>query len=328
MVNEQNVAMLLKQLEVCQDSMGVIPEEARSSREIKIYRKLIRLEPDNVQFKYCLAKLLLGKGQDEKMGLHNYADAFDLFEEVLELNPEYAQAHYHMGWLARYKKHWVEAIDHFAAALVSPALGHLDQLYSYCSQAYCLAKIGKNHEALRSLTVAKELAQGRMELNYVEEAEHMVSLVSSSYANHLEQNRPFVFIDNTGKKTFITLEESDFLASEKGSLILDLRARRPACIGLRGLAKLEDGEAQLLEYLWVRPGYQRASEIKKDIWPETPSVSVVKTYIKKLRSSLYECFPSDSDDLIENMPRVGYRWQSNTPYRIIKPVTFTWTRYY
>lgn len=104
-----------------------------------------------------------------------------------------------------------------------------------------------------------------------------------------------------------------------------LRARKPACSGPKGQAKLEGGEAQLIEYLWVHHGYQRAERIKEVIWTETPSESVVKKYINKLRHNLYECFQTDTDNLIGNMPRVGYRWQSNIQYRIIKPMTFTWT---
>jgi len=326
-MDDHEITYLIKELEICQDQMGMIPEEERSNQEIRICRKLIRVETDNIQFKYCLAKLLLSKGQDEKMRFRNHEDAYDLFEEVLELKPNYAQAHYHMGWLARYKKRWIEAITHFTAALASPALEHLDQIYAYCSRAYCLARIGNNDEAMRNLATAQEMANERMERNFVEEAEQTVSLVCSGHLTDFGQSRPFVSMDESGEN-LITSEEADSLASTEGFLILDLRARKPTCTGPKGQAKLEDGEAQLLEYLWVHPGYQGAVKIKEVIWTETSSESVVKKYINKLRHSLCECIQTDTDDLIRNMPRVGYRWQSDLSYRIIKPVTFTWTRYY
>jgi len=330
MIN-QEVATLLSQLEICQDNVDEISEEECSKQEIKIYRKLIRLETDNIDFKYCLAKLLLGKGQDEKLRYKNNVDAYDLFEEVLELKPDYAQAHYHMGWLDQYKEHWIESIEHFTVALASPVLGHIEQITALCSRAYCLARISNKDDAMLNLAEAKELAQDRMERNFVEGAEQTVSLVCSGHSPNFGQSRQFVLIDEKGVNS-ITSEEADSITNEEGFLVLDLRARKPTFSRHKGQVKvqvkLEDGQAQLLEYLLVHSGYQDPGKIREEIWPESTAKDVVKQYIKKLRLSLIECFQTDIDDLIGNMPRVGYRWQSDIPFRIIKPVTFTWIKFY
>lgn len=119
------------------------------------------------------------------------------------------------------------------------------------------------------------------------------------------------------------------MAYGNNHLILDLRARRVTFKGPQGWArKLEDGEGQLLEYLWLNSGHQKVEKIREAIWPESRGMGTVKKYVAELRNSIASCLKTKDEGFIENEPGKGYSWQGNLSYRIIKPITFTWIRYY
>lgn len=326
---------LLQQIEEL-ETKEAMPELLYLDEAIRIYRKLIRLRPAKAEYKYSLAKLLLEMGRNEKFVTEDYEQASDLFREVLKLKPGYAQAHYHLGWLARYEDHWLEALEHYKVSLESASLNHLERIYALCSSAYCQARLGNGEDAWEALKKAKELARERSERSFVDEAKQSVSLVlaaskagfSESLSEDLSAKRLYICIDNHGEN-YVSKEEAEALASHKDHLVLDLRARRVTLKGPHRWAwKLEDGAGQLLEYLWLNSGYHKAEKIQEAIWPESRGTSTVKKYVAELRKSIDSCLETREEGFINNEPGKGYSWQGNLPYRIIRPITFTWIRYY
>lgn len=93
------------------EEQGIIPEDEWLEKGIVLYRDFLKIKPDNAQYKYCLARLLLEKGRDEKLRHDNYKIAHQLFNEVIKLMPKQCQAHYHLGVIAKHNGLFQEALN-------------------------------------------------------------------------------------------------------------------------------------------------------------------------------------------------------------------------
>lgn len=339
MTGNKEVVLLFDQLEKWYDCEGTIPEEQWSKNGIVLLRKILVQQPDNVECRYTLGKLLLAKGQDEKMQWRNYDAAYELFSEVLALQPESFRAHYHLGSIAKSYERWQEALDHFAKAIASPLLENFERVFALCAGSQCWIQLGDEQKAAEAIATAKEMAVERTERSHVELVEQSLLMHRSDSTLNRRINRPYVLVNNTGE-TLITAEEATATidgAREGVYLVLDWRERKlnsseewgpncargkgPVFTGPHDTVQLESRVADLLNFLLTNPGYLSSLRIQQTFWPGSHNSAIVKRYINKLRTKLWSCFQINTDEIIKNVPDSGYRWCSELPYRIIKPIS-------
>lgn len=323
MTENIELSLLFDQLEKWYDSEGTISEEQWSKKGTILLREMLVLQPDNLEYRYTLGKLLLAKGQDEKMQWRNYDAAYDLFREVLALQPESFMAHYHLGSITKSHKKWQEALDHFAKATSSRLLPNFERVFALCASSQCWMQLGDEQKAGETIATARGIAVERIERSHVELVEQSLPMYRSDNTMSRRENKPFVLVTNTDE-TLITVEEATKAidaAPEDGYIILDWRVRAPEFTGPHDTVPLEPRVAELLEYLLTNTGYLTAQRIQQTIWPDSHNPAIVKRYINKLRAKLWSCFKINTDELIRNVPGSGYCWCSELPYRIIKPLT-------
>lgn len=323
MTGNSELTLLFNQLEKWYDSEGTISEEQWSKKGTKILRQILVLQPDNLKCRYTLGKLLLAKGQDEKMQKSNYDAAYDLFREVLALRPEFYMAHYHLGSITKSYRKWQVALDHFAKAIESPLLPNFERVFALCASSQCWMQLGDEQKAEETIGIAREIAVERIERSHVELVEQSLPMHRSDNRIGRIENKPYVLVNNSGE-TLITIKEATEAideALEKGYIVLDWRERRPEFTGPHDTVQLEPRVAELLDYLLTNPGYITNQRIKQTIWPDSHNTSIVKRYINRLRANLWPCFQINTDELIKNVPNSGYCWCSEVPYRIIKPIS-------
>lgn len=323
MTVNSDLTLLFHQLEKWYDSEGTISEELWSKKGTELLREILVLQPDNLECRYTLGKLLLAKGQDEKMQRRNYDAAYDLFKEVLALQPESFMAHYHLGSITKSHKKWHEALEHFAKAIASPLLPNFERVFALCASSQCWMQLGDERKAEETIATAREIAVERTERSHVELVEQSLPMHRSDNTMCRRENKPYVLVNNTGEK-LITVEEATEAideAVEEGYLVLDWRERAPEFSGPLDTVHLEPRVAELLDYLLTNSGFLTTQRIQQTIWPDSHNFSIVKRYINKLRAKLWPCFQINTDELIKNVPNSGYCWCSEVPYRIIKPIS-------
>lgn len=323
MTGNSDLTLLFDQLEKWYDSEGTISEELWSKKGIVILREILVLQPNNLECRYTLGKLLLAKGQDEKMQKSNYDAAYDLFKEVLALQLESFMAHYHLGSITKSRKKWQEALDHFAKATSSPLLPNFERVFALCSASQCWMQLGNEEKATEAITTAKGIAVERTERSHVELVEQSLPMHRPDNRMGRKENKPFVLVNNKGETLITVVEATETIdnAEEEGYLVLDWRERVPKFTGPLDTVQLEPRVAELLDYLLTNPGYLTTQQIKHSIWPDSHNTAIVKRYINKLRAKLWPCFQINTDELIRNAPGSGYCWCSEVPYRIIKPIS-------
>lgn len=207
MIGDTELVLLFDQLEKWFDREGTIPEEQWSKKGIVLLREILVLQPDNLECRYTLGKLLLAKGQDEKMQRRNYDAAYGLFNEVIALQPESFRAHYHLGSIAKSYERWQEALDHFAKAIASPLLENFERVFALCAGSQCWMQLGEEQKAAEAIATARERAVERTERSHVELVEQSLLMPRSGSTMNRRMNRPYVLVNNTGE-TLITAEEA------------------------------------------------------------------------------------------------------------------------
>lgn len=322
MTGNKELTLHSKQLEQWYDSEGTISEEQWSKKGCLLLREILVLQPDNLECRYTLGKLLLAKGQDEKMQRRNYDLAYDLFMEVLAFQPDSFMAHYHLGSITKSYKKWQVALDHFTKAISSRLLPNFERVFALCASSQCWMQLGVEQKAAEAIATAREIAVERIERSHVELVEQSLPIYDNKMYRKI--NRPYVLVNKT-EEILITVEEATEaidVALEEGHLILDLRERSPKFSGPLDTVPLEPRVAELLEYFLTNSGLLSTQRIQQTIWPDSRGSSIVKRYINKLRAKLWPCFQINTDELIKNVPSSGYCWCSELPYSIIKPIPY------
>lgn len=308
---------LLVQFEDWMDREGITPDEEWVSSGIELSRKLLRLEPENVQYKTNLAKLLLDLGRDEKLIKENYRRARELFLEVLQVSPSNSFAHYHLGWIESFNKRWEASIRHFQKALQSELLPLSSRVRALANLSISYSNIGMEkeahdyYEAARETDVHKECTT---EIEFVR--------LSLGASNHAGVSYGDFVINTNGNLRMVSWEEAnEAVRDSTGYLVLDrldqdqlFHPDNPVPM------PLDPREADLLEYLLKKPGIHRTDAIRRSIWPGSRS-QVVKSYIRRVRQNLAECFDCTDNEVMEHIlvtVEGGYAWRDQTPYRIIR----------
>lgn len=111
-----NSTSLSKQFEDIVRDMDFRSEENLSS----LHSDVLKLKSANKVddgYKQTLANVLLDKARDLKLVDRLDDEAYKVFQTVLIIDPENADAHYHQAWLDYFKENITEAMSHFEMAL-------------------------------------------------------------------------------------------------------------------------------------------------------------------------------------------------------------------
>jgi tetratricopeptide (TPR) repeat protein len=269
--------------------------------------------PSDLEGKADLAKLLIRSGTDEKMKYINLMNAQQLFEEVLELFSDNADALYRLGHICYENKEYEKCITYFTRALEQP----LSEIRSFraastISKAYF--SIGDEEKANRFLQKAKEIDKER---NFTNEMTELENIITENGIYRRSVRYP------DGTYQFITVEDAESLKDETiedGDAELDLSHAQPTFTGPEDTVRLERKEAEILCYLIERDNRFVGSLELLNVWEEDeePELGTIKSYISKIRTKVGECLPNDKNEIIKTQRGQGYKWICEIPTKIIK----------
>lgn len=287
---------------------GEIPDSEWAEEGIQIYRKLTRLQPENIQFQYCLAKLLLDYSTDLKMKHENYQKAKELLKESLYLQPENGILHYHLGYIYFLERSWLKSLTHLEAALLCNQLSQVQKMRALLASSVSHSHLSDKGRAEELYNKAKELDP---DSQYVTEFQ-MTKMQFKKTEN------PVLVYRNHNDQEWVSIRGSHCLIDEceEATTILDLRKFSPITF-TRGdhVVLLEPKEAELLKVLMTSVRAQSIDLLLKKIWPEKDNKGLVKKYISNLRRKLKTCFPED--DVISTITGEGYKWVAESPFIIL-----------
>jgi tetratricopeptide (TPR) repeat protein len=109
-----------KQISEWKKLEGRMKESVWLSQGIDLYRDQLINKPEDKKSKIKLGKLLVRNGTDEKIKYVNLQKAQALFEEVLELFPNDADALYRLGHISYENGEYERSISYFIQALEQP----------------------------------------------------------------------------------------------------------------------------------------------------------------------------------------------------------------
>nr|WP_263327199.1 winged helix-turn-helix domain-containing protein [Neobacillus sp. Marseille-Q6967] len=294
---------------------GSIKESVWLKEGIKIYRDLFYQNPSNIEYKANLAKLLTRSGTDEKLKYVNLLDAKMLFEEVVELFLDNAEALYRLGHISYETGDYETCIDYFTKAVRLPLSSiRLFRAFTTISKAYF--QLGDDENSKEFLQKAIEMDE---EKNFTSEINEVKSLITQD--GHYTRSVRYP----DGFKQSISTENAEKLWMDAGSekeALLDLSRFHPSFIGPKDSVRLERKEAEILSYLIDRDYKFVSKEELLNVWEEgeTPEPDTIKTYISKIRRKLRKCLPVENKEIITSKRGQGYRWTCSIPTKIINQI--------
>ena len=293
---------------------GLINERAWLSEGIKLYRELLNEDPEKIEYKTNMAKLLTRSGTDEKLVYVNLMKAKDLFEEVLLLSPSDAEVFYRLGHIYYEIKKYHRCMAHFEVALEG-TLSDIRRIRSYITISKAYYHIGDDGEANDYFQKAVEFDSER---NFTEEINEVSSLLTSG-----EKKDKLVRYADGARFFFSDEEVEEMKIKMKDEAILDLSHFHPTFYGTEDDERLERKEAELLYLLISRDTrYFSKEELIAMIWEgdelDSPQPRSIAPMVSKIKRKLRICLPPDSGDIITNKRGDGYRWTCTTPVNIIK----------
>ena len=283
------------------------------SEGIRLYRERLQDKPFDMNAKADLAKLLLRSGNDEKLRYVNLNEAQHLFEEVLTLYPQNAEALYRLGHIWYDIDEYGNSIASFMKVLDKPLSSiRMFRTFSIMSKAYF--HLGDDDKALCFFKKAIAMDQER---NFTSEIQEIESLITQGGSN----KRLVRYAD--GVSQFVTPVDVVKLKAETvvhEEAVLDLNHEYFTFDGPIGDARLERKEAELLRYLIERKHKMVSMEELLNVWEEdeAPLIKTIRSYISKIRAKLKQCLPEETRKIIETKSGQGYRWVSKIPVTIMK----------
>ena len=293
------------------DQVTTLDEKEWWRKGVKLYRRLLNSDPQNVRFKQRLGELLLELGRDKKMREFHYKEARNLFEEILSFYPDHLYAHYHLGVLDVNDCQWNDAITHLKIPVESI---HFEEELRV--KAICYLAVAYHH--LDYTEDAEELLQKALSLNTelnneaIEFAKYNLSL------RPIETSKPY-FIESSEWDRYLDPDEYDqYRRARPGTIILNLSLEKPEFIGQKKTVMLSRACAELLAYLMENHRVINAEEIKKNVYGEDKSQTIVKTNISRLRKQINPCFGEPATEIIKTYRGPAYKWNWSGDYRIIR----------
>lgn len=295
---------MLEEIRIWKRKEGFLIEPAWLDEGIKLYRDLLRKNPDCIEYKVELAKLLVRSGTDEKLLYVNLMNASDLFNEVLDLFPDHMDALYRMGHIGYETQDYERSIELFTKAIKLP-LSNIRMFRAYATMSKAFFKLGDDEKAHSYLEKAKEMDR---ESNFSSEIKGVETLLTQEgYFSRVIKYPDGAYI-------FATVDDAEDVLTENESkeATLDLAHFRPTFSGPRDVACLQRKEAELLSYLIEKKRLVTKEELIQYVWPEdeAPEPTSVKPMISKINRKVKKCLLEDTKNPITNRRGQGYKWSS------------------
>ena len=284
---------------------------------LKILRELLTLKPEDADLRMRLALTLRWLGQEEKVRMDNRNRARILLEEALELRPNDALIHYHLGWLSSMKRNSDQAILHFEKALASSSLELHLRIRAACNLAKLYILQGDStratncvEEARNTLTRIHKDEVRRECLTHIQMAEMDLDTLGHMYPYTLQ--RPGKKIKRLTRKEGTTLKEQ----TSTDTLTLCLLENQTMLIGSAGAKDIGEMRAALCERLLMARRTLSRKELHVMIWP-LESINAVSSTMERLRADLFACLGIEGSKVIFT-ERFGYRWNPEIPWQILR----------
>lgn len=292
------------QIMVWRRKQGSLNEAAWLKEGIKLFRGLLQTEPDNTDYKVELAKLLVRSGEDEKLVHVNLMNAKELFNEVLALFPDDANALYRMGHIHFDTQDYEKSIEYFTKAIHS-SLSKIRLFRAYATMAKAFYKLGDDLEAIRYLDKAIDSDE---EHNFSSEINEVRALITQKG----QQTRAIRYPDGTYMLATIDDIEKVQMENEDNEATLDIAHLRPTFSGPKDVAELQPKEAEVLKYLIEKGRIVSKEELIQYVWPEdeAPETTSIKPIISKINRKVKKCLPENTQNPIVNKRGQGYKWSS------------------
>lgn len=286
-------------------------ESAWLSEGIDLYREQLSQNPNQIENKTELAKLLIRSGTDEKMKYVNLIQAEQLFNEVLEIFPDHIDALYRLGHIHFENREYEKSIDFFQKAL-EQTLSDIRAFRVFFTMSKAYYYLEDEGNALIFFEEANKLDKER---NFSSELNELERLLKNEGRHQMVVQYPDgVFM----LETYGDSERIKNHTVEGGDPVLDVAHFHPTYFGPEGHVRLQRKEAEILKYLIQNKGFVHQDQLLI-LWEEDekPEPDTIKSYISKIRTQLKTCFPDDFGSFIENKRGQGYRW-TGTPTIIIE----------
>lgn len=295
------------------------------NRAIVLYRNWLEMEPNNEKIRDQLLDLLLRSGGDKKMKWNHYAEARQLFQEVLQVEPDNRLAHYRLGFISCSEQRWEQAIVHFRKALrgsgrrMDRQLNDEQYVKALCYEARAHRELSRRalKEAIRKHRKIADMQEFDNLDAWIEETKDELSELE-------EQNKPYALITKTGR-SFLTRKEldaveNDSLENQQNLVFLSFLHHRNGCELRTGKAKVyfSEQQAKLLHFLMEAQGPVSSQTIFEKIYHALGNKSKVRRMISSLRESIQTCFEEEVDTVIQTTKQ-GYLWNDQRGYLILYP---------
>lgn len=273
-----------------------------------------------------LALLLVDKGRDLKLidGLDD--KAYMVFEAVLLIDPDNADAHYHQAWLDYFKENVEGAIMHFEVALTQQSLNATLRMRALCKLALLYASLesldqadSKVREAV-SLLSSANLAKDRELETLVDITVFMIEQAHGIMGRITELSKPtpYLGIDIDGDQVLTSETADEWLDFiNQGFIVLDLRKARAFLNTSKDAIGLNQRESHIISLLMQSKGAVSTRRILESVWNEEyVQLSVVKTALNRIRKKIGAASDASKDVIVTT--KVGYQWNPKYLWKIIK----------
>jgi tetratricopeptide (TPR) repeat protein len=302
---------MLKEIRNWKRKEGSIRESLWLAEGIRLYRKLVRKHPESTEYKKELAKLLVKSGEDEKLKYVNLMNAKELFDEVLTLFPDDADALYRLGHIYYEIKEYEKCIEYFSKAIHQP-LSVVRKFRSFLTMSKAYFHLKDDGEAYRHLEEAKKID---IENNFSSEIKEAEALITQKGYYHRMVRYP------DGVYQLISIDVAEELRSdyEGEECTLDLSHFRPTFSGSKDIVYLERKEAEILKCLIEKNEFLKTDKLIEYVWHEdgAPLKGTIRYYISTINSKLKKCLPEEWPRAIINERGKGYKLNSVIETKIL-----------
>ena len=136
------------------EELGILYAEKGDPLAVDYLKSAIKINPENIHAMYALALFY----QDNEA----IQQALDLYQQILEIKPDYADAIHNVGWINyQYKQDYNTALDCFTKAIKADSSFY----QAWYNRGKTYEKLGKHQEAQSDLTQADNLKHGKEKQN-------------------------------------------------------------------------------------------------------------------------------------------------------------------
>ncbi|HZK53992.1 MAG TPA: winged helix-turn-helix domain-containing protein [Desulfosporosinus sp.] len=325
-------------------------EQEENTNSILLHRELLLHEPNNLAYRYSLAKILVDIASNEKEIRRNYEEARKLLNESLRLVPRNIRSRYYLGMLAAIEEKWDEGIRYLNFEIDPSILSREEKIRAFYVLAVCNSSLGNVLEAEQALKHAKdlnkqvintELLQAELQVRdklktirnkSISTSNDIPQQPRSNVSTSFSEERRVILTTKKGEKIMPGTEADEIYESNEECVVLDLRqeviqyvfshlispSNTFTLLPSQQGVTLEPKEADLLAFLMVKGDRVSTQILKKELWKDSENNGVVRQYILRLRKKLEKLYPEVAKINIIDRTPIGYAWTDIRPFKIIQ----------